>query len=109
MIKLYFKKERDVLMIKILGNNITFSNEQLGFMAEAPIDLIKMDYEGILRECPDLADKHPIEARSEYIRRFKELISGMKNEDEIKEYVIDQMTRAGYDFRRIEKAGGFRR
>jgi hypothetical protein len=110
MIKMYFKKHGDLIMVKIIGNNVFFSNEQLGFMADAPIDMLQFDYDGIIKEHPDLADKSPGEARQEALRRLKELISSMRNEDEVKEYVVAQMVNiAGYQFKRIERSGGFRR
>lgn len=94
----------EIIFVRVNGTNITFSNS--GQLIMSGIDGLKLNYYGTIKEFPDLKDK--LDWKDEAIKRFKEKISKMKNEDEIANYIIMDLKNHGYE-PKIKQKAGFRR
>ena len=105
MIQLIFFQGNDIVLIQIRGNHITFCNSVFGAQ-EAPIDGLKLSYDGALKEYPDLKDRP--DWKEEVIKRFKTKIKEMRSEDEIANYIIEDLRKYGFEPKHKLKQG-FRR
>ncbi len=105
MIDLIFERTPEIILIRIDGKNVTFSNSIQGTIY-APIDGMKLDYEGVIKEHPDLKDKE--DWNKQAIERFKEKIKSYETEKEISDYVIKELKSVGYQ-PMYRKKQGFRR
>lgn len=93
MIGLIFQLASENIEVRIDNKNIYFRTVGTSG-AWATIEHIKLDYNGVIKEHPDLKDNK--EWRQETIKRFKEKINKMKTETEISNYIIDDLTKFGY-------------
>ena len=93
MIELIFELGSEVILVVINGKDVKFGNTSFGAKL-ADISGLKLDYVGVCRSFPDLelAD----DWREQAIERFKEKIKSMKTEDEIANYIIDELSSKGY-------------
>ena len=105
MIEIIFYFGTDIVMVRIRGHSVTFVNSVYGAL-EAPIDGIKLNQAGVIKEHPDLIDR--ADWKEEAIKRFKECIYVLKNEESIAEYIIQDLKKYGYVPKWKQKAG-FRR
>ena len=105
MIDILFYFGGDIILVKIQGVNITFATSQYGNV-QAPIEGLQLNYVGVCREHPDLELRD--DWKEEAIRRFKEKIKSMKDEDEIAQYIISDLSHYGYVAQYKQKQG-FRR
>ena len=94
-----------MVIVKVLGHNILFSNSTTNFQQYAPIEGIGLKKAGILKEHPDLEGLEPGEMRIEAIKRFKEHIKTLETQDKIKEYVITEFKKMGYTLKMVHKEG----
>ena len=107
MIDLIFERTPEIIFIRIQGPNVTFSTSiQDQGRIYASIDNMKLDYEGVIKEHPDLKDRE--DWNEEAIKRFKEKIKSYETEDEISDYVIKELKSVGYQ-PMYRKKQGFRR
>ena len=97
-----FYHGNEIVIVKIEGNNIRFGSTVYGSQL-ATIEGINLDFNGTIREFPDLKDK--LEWREIAIDRFKEHIKTLKNEDEIADYIIKELNGKGYTPKLLQKAG----
>lgn len=104
--ELYFKLGGDVTIVKIMGHNLMFATSQSQFQFSS-IEGLKLSTGGILKEFPDLEGESSGEIRKEGIKRLKEKLKNLKNDSEIKEYVIEELGKYGYKLV-MEKKEGFR-
>ena len=105
MIELIFYFGTDIIYVRINGNDIRFANsEYVNF--EAPIEGLKLNYDGVVKEYPDLKDT-PM-WKLEAIARFKMKIADMKDEEEIAKYIISDLKKYGY-IPKWKQKKGFRR
>ena len=81
------------ILIEINGNDLWFSSTQFG-PVKAPIDSLKIDHKGAVREFPDISDRE--DWRDEAIRRFKLKVKAMQSEDQIARYLIEDLRKYGY-------------
>ena len=88
MIELIFYKGTEITLIRITGKHITFSASGFGRMA-TDISGLKLDYAGCCREHPDLELRK--DWKEESIKRFKEKINKMNTENEIANYIIEDL------------------
>ncbi len=102
MIELIFRRGSEIIFIRIDGHNVTFSNSLYG-ATYAPIDNMKLDYDGVIKEHPDLKDKE--NWNEEAIRRFKDKIKSFETETEISDYVIKELKSVGYEPRFKQRQG----
>ena len=85
MIELVFYYGNEVILIRIENKKILFGNSTYGAKL-AEIDGLHLDKSGTIKEFPDLKDR--TDWKNEAIKRFKEHINNMNNEEEIIEYII---------------------
>ena len=100
---LYFGTE--IIMVRVRGNHVTFCNSGYGNV-EATIEGLQLNKAGVIKEFPDLKDEPNwnIEAMS----RFKEKIKAMKSEEEVVDYLIEDLRKYGY-VPKFKQKQGFRR
>lgn len=93
MIDLTFFYGSELVIVKIEGNNIRFGTTTYGAKL-ANIEGIKIDYSGTIRQFPDLKDD--LDWRKKAIERFKAHINTLSNENEISDYMIEELKTKGY-------------
>lgn len=105
MIGLIFYYDTDIIFIKVDGNNVEFSNSSYGALITS-IEGLRLNKAGVIKEHPDLKNRE--DWREEAIKRFKEMLSSLKSEDAIAEYIIQDLRKYGYTPKWKQKQG-FRR
>ena len=103
MIGLLFDYFGEVVEVRIKDKNVFFRTSQ--FQRFATIEGIKINKSGALKEHPDLKDRE--DWKSETIKRFREKINKMKTEEEIYEYIKEDLRKFGYK-PLIKQRQGFR-
>ena len=93
MIYVMFEHFGEKVLVEINGNNIYFSTTQQG-PVKAPIDKLKLNYRGCVREFPDLEGCD--DWKQQAVKRFKDKIENMSNENEKVNYVIQDLRNHGY-------------
>ena len=103
-----FRLGSEVVVVKIVGTSIYFSNQMSNFML-VPIEAIRFDIGGIYKEFPDLKNKGLSvgELRREALARFKLHCKKLGSEIEIQKYVKKEFTDMGYKLK-MEMRDGFR-
>ena len=61
----------------------------------APIDNMQLNYEGVVKEHPDLEGKK--DWNQQAIKRFKEKIKSFENENDTAKYIIKELKGVGYE------------
>jgi hypothetical protein len=90
---LVFQLASEIIEVRIDGVNIYFRTANTNG-AFATIDNLKLDHTGVCKEHPDLKDNKGW--REEAIKRFKDKIKNMKDEKEISNYIIEDLSKFGY-------------
>ena len=93
MIGTIFEFAGEIVEVRINDTNCLFRTKQFGG-ALAPIDSIKLDKEGSIKEHPDLKDRE--DWREETIKRFKKKIKSYDNEKQRMKYIIEDLKKYGY-------------
>lgn len=104
MIKILFEFGGEKILVTIKGKVVTFAHTAFG-AKETTIDGLQLSYEGVIKEFPDLKDNP--NWKNETIKRFKEKINSFTTEDQIADYLIEDLKKQGYVPKQMEK-GGFR-
>jgi len=93
MIGTIFRFGNEVIEVRINNTNCLFRTKQTntGFV---PIDGIKLNKRGSIKEHPDLKDRE--DWKEETIKRFKNKLKEYPNEKERMRYVIDDLKKYGY-------------
>jgi len=105
MYDLIFRHPSGIALVRVSGKNVTFSTMNCGAFSLQPIDNIRLDIEGILKEFPDLKDKSAMEIRTEAIKRFKGYIEKMETEMEVVQYVVKDLSKHGYTLVNAKRPG----
>ena len=105
MIEVLFYFGTEIIMVRIRGNHVTFVNSAMGAV-ESTIDGLKLSRAGVIKEFPDLKDSP--DWNTEAIIRFKNKIKEMKTEEEIVDYIIEDLRKFGY-IPKFKQKAGFRR
>ena len=108
MTKLGFKYEPNgsLMAIEIIGNRVTsLSTMYMGVTRYSTIEGLKFSKSGMIAEFPDLKNLPFEEMRKEAIKRFKEKLKTMKTEQEVTNYLIDDLKKYGYKLYKIDKKG----
>jgi len=105
MIEILFSFGNEIILVKVDGNNVKFSNSAFGSV-ETDISGLKLSHEGVIKEFPDLRDD--ANWKNKAIHRFKDHIKSLKTEEERVNYIIDDLERHGYTAKYKQKRG-FRR
>lgn len=105
MIDIMLRKGGQSILVRVINRDLRFAEFKGGSLLWANIDGIKFNVAGILKEFPDL---EPLENR-EVLRigkeRFKEKIKNMKSEEEIKDYIIEDLMQHGYKPKYTQRKG----
>jgi len=104
MITLMMEFGSETVLMVIKGNDVRFSNTTFGAM-ECSIDGLQLNRSGVIKEFPDLETNE--DWRGEAIKRFKEKINEMRTEDDICEYLIEDLSKLGY-VPKFKQKKGFR-
>ena len=102
---LTFRIGGDVIIVRIRGHDILFSDSNAGYLRFYPIDCLKLNILGILKEFPDLKGLSDGDIRQEAIKRFKKHIADLDNENKIKDYIILELGNIGYQLIGIKREG----
>lgn len=102
MIEVLFKFGAELIEVIISENSLFFQTNKTGSMA-APLDGLKLDKAGCLREHPDLKDRD--DWREESIKRLKEKLKKMETEKERAKYIIEDLVKYGYKPYMMRKEG----
>jgi len=101
-IEVIFYFGTEIVIARVNGHNISFGSSTNGAFL-ATIDGLKLNRQGVEKEFPDLKGKDTW--REEAIKRFKDKISAMKNEDEVVEYIVSDLKKYGYVPKYKQKSG----
>lgn len=104
MIELIFYYGNEVVLIRIENKRVLFGNSTYGAKL-AEIDGINLNKSGTIKEFPDLKDNP--NWKKEAINRFKMHINSMKDESEISDYIIKELSSKGY-IPKYKQLKGFR-
>jgi len=102
MIQLIFEYGVEKVIIIVTGKDVRFGNIKYGNITTT-IDGLRLDYNGVIREFPDLElNKN---WRQDAIARFKKKIQGFENEQQIADYLIEDLKKFGYKLKGTQKKG----
>jgi hypothetical protein len=93
MVDVLFQRMDEVVTIRLDGNNILFSSSQYG-AGIYPIESLKLNYQGAIKENPDLVDD--AEWSSKSIERLKMKVKEFKTEEKRIDYLVSEMKPFGY-------------
>jgi hypothetical protein len=102
MIDLTFFQWSELIIVKIEGKKVRFGTTTYGAKL-ATIDGLKLDFNGTIREFPDLKDD--LDWNKKAIERFKNHINKLNSEDKIANYIIEELKTKGYRPHLKQKAG----
>jgi len=102
MIGVIFEYGSEIVEVRIDHSNCYFRTGQFGG-ALSPIDSIKIDKAGSIKEHPDLKDR--VDWKEETIKRFKKKLKSYDTEMERVEYVIKDLSKIGYKPIYIQRDG----
>ena len=105
MIELIFYFGTEIIMVRIEGHHITFSNSSFGAV-QSTIEGLKLSKVGVIKEFPELKDRE--DWHREAIKRFKEKIASLETEEAIAEYITYDLKKFGYE-PKFKQKKGFRR
>jgi hypothetical protein len=93
MIDLIFIHASEIALVRIRGHQVTFGSSIYGAKM-ADISGLRLDFNGTIREFPDLKDD--LNWRTKAIDRFKEKIKQLDSEEKISDYIIYELRNKGY-------------
>ena len=102
MIGAVFQLFNEIIEVRIDGNSCLFRTGQYGG-AFVPIEGLKLDKNGVIKEHPDLKDSD--DWREESIKRFKEYLKNIEGETMKMEYIIKELTKSGYKPMSMQRNG----
>lgn len=96
-IDLYNRINGDVVKVQYTKvNGLWFHMITKGIQSSTHISGLKMPKSGILREHPDLMGLSYNKMRKEAVKRLNEKLMSFKKEEEIKDYIINELSPYGY-------------
>jgi len=101
MIGIIFEYINEKVEVRIKDNNCYFRTSQ--FMQFVPIEGLRIDKKGAIKEHPDLKDDK--DWREKTIQRFKDKINKMNNEKEIAKYIMNDLSKYGYKPLYLQESG----
>ncbi|GAG87280.1 unnamed protein product [marine sediment metagenome] len=105
---LVFEFGTGLVAIQVNNKELKFCQVQGGIYKYAPIEGLKLSVAGILKEFPDLRSKSKEVMRKIAIKRFKTHVKGLATEDDVQEYIKNDLAKHGYKLKYLRRAG-FRR
>jgi len=100
--ELTFQFGNEIVVVRIKGTEITFSNSQVNFKHFFPLENIDLSINGILKEHPDLKGLPKMKIREEGLKRLRKHIKDLGGEEKIKDYVIKELQNQGYILKNIK-------
>jgi len=104
MIEVLFEFGNEIIIVVIKGKDVKFGSTTYGAQL-ADISGMKLNYEGVVEEFPDL--KNRLDWEEEAVLRFKDYIMKLNSEEEICNYIIKELESCGYKAKN-KKRNGFR-
>ena len=104
MQEIMFRFGSETALVVIRGSDVQFGSSSFG-KALVDISHLKLNYRGVCEEFPDLELRK--DWREEAVKRFKEKIKSMKSEEEVSEYIINELKPHGY-IPYLKRRDGFR-
>ena len=104
MIEILFELGSEMILVIIKGKDVKFGSTTYGAQM-ADISGMKLSYDGVIKEFPDL--KNRLDWKEEAILRFKDHIIKLNSEEEICDYLIQELEAIGYKSK-VKKRKGFR-
>lgn len=106
MINLQFKRGTEIFLIKISNKNLCFATITNCIpMWTQDVAGLQLSIAGILKEFPELKDLSNDEIKKEGIKRFKEKINSLPDEQTIMEYLVDDLKKYGYELKLWQRGG----
>lgn len=102
--ELLFELGGETILVVINRKEVKFGNTKYGAVL-ADITGLKLSYEGVYRQFPDLETVK--DWKQQACKRFKEKINSMNSEDEISDYIIKELKTHGY-IPKFKRRKGFR-
>ena len=102
MIGVIFEYLNEKVEVRIDNSNCLFRTKQT-YPSFIPIDSLRIDKKGVLKEFPDLKDKD--DWRKQAIKRFKEKVKSFDTEKEQIKYIMEDLKKYGYKPLYIQKVG----
>jgi len=93
MIEILFEQGSETILVVIRGKEIRFGSTVYGVQM-ADISGLKLNHEGVVKEFPDLENRE--DWKKEVVLRFKDHIKNLNSEEEICEYIIEELEKQGY-------------
>jgi len=105
VVDMIFYYGKEIIIIRLIDNDLYFCKVQGSRLLFAPIEGLKFSELGIKKEFPDLADKPFAEAKRIAIQRLKNKLSEFKTEKEKINYLREDLAKFGYVLKIISKPG----
>jgi hypothetical protein len=105
MIDCCFQSGATITVIRVSGKEVTFNQNMRGVPMFTTIEGLRLNPSTIVEEFPDLKGKPIEEIRGEAIRRFKEHIKSLPNEESIRDYIKEDLGKHGYRMLFYQKRG----
>lgn len=102
MIHVLFRFGNEKILITIDKQEVYFSNTSFGAQ-RTTIDGLQLNREGVIKEFPDLAKSE--DWRKEAAFRFTEKVKGFNSEQEVADYLIEDLRKYGYIPEQIQREG----
>lgn len=102
MIGVIFQLGNEMAEVRIIQNDLCFRTSTWGAQF-VPIEALKIDYNGTIREFPDLKDNE--EWKQIAIQRMKDKIKSLKTEQQKANYIIEDLKKFGYIPLYLQKEG----
>lgn len=92
----------DIVEVRIINSTCYFRSSRYGGIF-SPIEGLKLNKSGCLKEHPDLKDRE--DWKEETIKRFKKKMNNYKTEEEQINYVMTDLKKYGYKPIAMQKSG----
>ena len=103
MIGVVFEFANEIVEVRVEGSNVFFRNGNT--IQWATIEGLKLDYNGVVKEHPDLEGVD--EWKAQAILRFKSKIKSFNSENQRINYIIEDLRKYGY-IPKFKQKKGFR-
>lgn len=105
MTDLVFYYGKEIVIVRLLKENLFFCKLEHSQLKFAPIEGLKFSEAGIRKEFPDLIDKPFEEAKKIAIERLKTAIKNMQSEKDRIVYLKNDLEKFGYVLKIISREG----
>tara|TARA_R100000656_G_scaffold96891_1_gene70339 strand:+ start:1020 stop:1352 length:333 start_codon:yes stop_codon:yes gene_type:complete len=96
MYDIRFIKGTNLVAVRVSGHQITFGQVYGNNVRLGTIDGLKLNVGTILKEFPDLQGRSHTEIKRIAIERFKEHVKSLPDEKAVRDYVVQDLEKHGY-------------